>query len=197
MESDSESQNSLNSSTWVDRYGDELYKFTCLRINNADDAKDLLQETFLAALRNIDSYRGEISEKNWLYLILKNKIIDFYRKKAKSLEAEIPAMIEKEYDDYFDDVGHWKKDAYPQELSISFQDSDDIELRNLIEKCIQKLNELQRMIFNLKYIDERDSGEICKELEITSSNYWVIIHRAKLNLRKCLEKSEKKFSAKG
>lgn len=193
MESDTESRNPLDPSTWIDRYSDELYKFTCLRINNADDAKDLLQETFLAALRNIDSYRGDISEKNWLYLILKNKIIDFYRKKAKSLQAEIPAMIEKEYDEYFDDAGHWKKEAYPQEFSVSFQSSDEIELRNLIEKCMQKLNELQRMIFTLKYIDERDSGEICKELEITSSNYWVIVHRAKLNLRQCLEKKWKQY----
>lgn len=193
METETQTKKLLNPSTWIDKYGNELYNFAFLRTNNALDAEDLLQETLLSALKNVEGYRGEISEKNWLYFILKNKIIDFYRKKAKSLQAEIPAMIEGEYDEYFDEVGHWKKEAYPQEFSVSFENSEEEDLNSLIEKCIERLNELQRIIFSLKYFDDKDSQEICKELEITSSNYWVIIHRAKLNLRKCLEKSRKKF----
>lgn len=193
MESETQIKKLLDPLMWVDNYGNELYNYAFLRTNNAQDAEDLLQETLFSALKNIDSYRGEISEKNWLYLILKNKLIDYYRKKSKSLMAELPSFIEKEQDEFFDDAGHWKKESYPQEFSISFESSEESELKNLIEKCIERLNELQRMIFSLKYIDEKDSREICKELEITSSNYWVIIHRAKLNLRKCLEKGQKKF----
>jgi RNA polymerase sigma-70 factor (ECF subfamily) len=157
------------------------------------DAEDLLQESLLSALKNVESYRGEISEKNWLYFILKNKLIDYYRKRSRSLMAEIPSLIENEHDEFFDDVGHWKKEAYPQEFSLSFESSAESELKNWIEKCLERLSELQGMVFSLKYIDDKDSQEICKELGITSSNYWVIIHRAKLNLRKCLEKAQKKF----
>jgi len=193
METETQTRKLINPSLWIDKYGNELYNFALMRTNNVLDAEDLLQETLLSALKNVESYRGEISEKNWLYFILKNKLIDYYRKKSKSLMAELPSLIEKEYDEFFDDIGHWKKEAYPQEFSVSFESSAESELKNWIEKCLERLNELQRMIFSLKYIDDKDSQEICKELEITSSNYWVIIHRAKLNLRKCLEKTRNKF----
>ena len=68
----------LDAAKWVSDYGDMLYRYALPRVNDEDTAKDLVQETFLAAWRNYENFKGEISEKNWLYNILKNKIIDHY-----------------------------------------------------------------------------------------------------------------------
>ena len=89
-----QTENTLNPKEWVKNYSDTLYRFAALRVNDEETAKDLIQETFLAALRNAESYRGEISEKNWLFTILKNKIIDHYRKKASTLVSEIEGLLD-------------------------------------------------------------------------------------------------------
>lgn len=181
--------NNLDPQKWVKNYSDNLLRFAFLRTGNNEQAKDLVQETFLAALRNAETYKGDISEKNWLYFILKNKIIDHYRKKAASLVTEIDALLEKS-SDYFDEAGHWKEAACPKEWGVNYSDPvEKEEFYEILNKCTQKLSELIRIVFTMKYIDEKESEEICKELQITSSNYWVIIHRAKLQVRKCLEKN--------
>ena len=72
-------KSSLFAELWVENYSDLLFKFAVSRVGNNDIAKDLVQDTFLAALINIDGFKGEVSEKNWLFIILKNKIIDFYK----------------------------------------------------------------------------------------------------------------------
>ena len=181
--------NKLQPELWVKNYSDILLRFAYLRTNNNEQAKDLVQETFLAGLRNVETFKGDISEKNWLFFILKNKIIDQYRKKASSLVTEIESLMERS-SDYFDDAGHWKESAYPKEWGISYSDPvEKEEFYEILNQCTQKLSELIRIVFTMKYLDEKESEEICKELEITTSNYWVIIHRAKLQIRKCLEKN--------
>jgi len=181
--------NILEPQLWVKNYSDSLLRFAFLRTNNNEHAKDLVQETFFAGLRNVETYKGDISEKNWLFFILKNKIIDHYRKKASSLITEIDSLMERSAD-YFDDAGHWKESAYPKEWGRSYSDPvEKEEFYDILNKCTQKLSELIRIVFVMKYLDEKESEEICKELQITSSNYWVIIHRAKLQIRKCLEKN--------
>jgi len=181
--------NKLQPELWVKNYSDMLLRFASIRTNNDEQAKDLVQETFLAALRNLETFKGDISEKNWLYFILKNKIIDHYRKKASSLVIDIENLIEKS-SDYFDDSGHWKESTYPKEWGVSYSDPvEKEEFYEILNQCTQKLSELIRIVFTMKYLDDKESEEICKELQITSSNYWVIIHRAKLQIRKCLEKN--------
>jgi len=181
--------NKLYPQNWVKNYSDMLLRFALLRTNNIDQSKDLVQETFLAGLRNVETFKGDISEKNWLFLILKNKIIDHYRKKASSLIVEIDVLLEKSTD-YFDEAGHWKESAFPKEWGVNYDDTvEKEEFYEILNKCMQKLSELIRIVFTMKYLDEKESEEICKELAISSSNYWVIIHRAKLQMRKCLEKN--------
>lgn len=185
----SESQHILKPETWVKLYSDTLFYFASARIADKETAKDLVQETFLSALRNLDNYKGEISEKNWLYTILKNKIIDHYRKRSSIVLSELDDLF-KQTESFFDEGDHWRKDAMPKEWNVDYSmpmESD--EFNEILNKCIEKLNELSRIVFSMKYLDEKESDEICKELSITSSNYWVIIHRAKLQLRGCLEKN--------
>ncbi|MEW5843054.1 MAG: sigma-70 family RNA polymerase sigma factor [Bacteroidota bacterium] len=107
-----QTENTLKPKEWVKNYSDTLYRFAVLRVNDEETSRDLVQETFLAALRNLENFRGEISEKNRLFAILKNKIIDHYRKKASTLISEIDQLMESA-SEYFDEEDHWKKSAYP------------------------------------------------------------------------------------
>ena len=173
---------------WVKQYSNLLFRYAFVRVNDREIAKDLVQETFLAALKNLPNFRGEISEKNWLFMILKNKIIDHYRKKATGLSVQIDEIME-EIDGYFGEDKHWHEDHLPKEWGTENTLAVETkEFYDILNKCLNKLTELLHIVFAMKYLEEKDSEEICKELNITSSNYWVILHRAKLQLRVCIEK---------
>jgi RNA polymerase sigma-70 factor (ECF subfamily) len=176
----------LDATKWVNEYGDMLYRYAVPRVNDKEVAKDLVQDTFLAAWRNHDNFKGEISEKNWLFTILKNKIIDHYRRASTRLTESLPENDSP----YFDEVEHWTEQAGPKEWGIDYnQGVERKEFYEILNKCRQKLKEVQSAVFAMKYLDGLDSEEICKELNISASNFWVLIHRAKLNLRACLEKN--------
>ena len=178
---------SLNPNFWVANYSDELFGFAFIRVNDEETARDLIQDTFLSALRNQESFKGEISEKNWLYLILKNKVIDHYRKNAKTPLTRI--YDQQSEDEFFDESGHWKKESLPNPFNQAVNNQQhSFEFYEILEKCKRKLSELQLNLFSMKFLDEIESEEICKELDISSSNYWVLIHRIKLKIRKCIEK---------
>lgn len=182
-----ESSVKLSPREWVAKYSDELFGFAYIRCSDEETARDLLQDTFLSALKNLESFKGEISEKNWLYLILKNKIIDHYRKKSKN--NFVPIEDELESNEFFDEAGHWKKEALPNPFNSAVESGQhSFEFYEILEKCKRKLNEIQLNLFSMKFLDEMESEDICKELDITSSNYWVLIHRIKLKVRKCIEK---------
>lgn len=177
-----------NAEDWVNSYGDMLYRYALPRVQDADTAKDLVQDTFLAAWRNRDGFKGEISEKNWLFTILKNKIIDHFRKAATRLTGRLSDTTEE--NTYFDDNDHWGKAAYPQDWHTGGAAYiEQKEFYAILNACQNKLKALQHMVFTMKYLEDMDSEAICKELGITPSNFWVLIHRAKLNLRACLEKN--------
>lgn len=180
-------KNILNPKLWVKIYADSLFNFASMRINDKEVAKDLVQETFFAALKNLDTFKGEISEKNWLYTILKNKIIDHYRKKASSLISQIETSANE--NEYFDEGDHWIQNKVPKEWQIDYNSTlDSNEFLEILRQCMKRLSELLNMVFSMKYLDEKETDEICKDLKITTSYYWVILHRSKLQLRDCIEK---------
>jgi RNA polymerase sigma-70 factor (ECF subfamily) len=178
----------LDAKKWIHDYSDMLYRYALTRVNDREVAKDLVQDTFLAAWRNAGNFKGEISEKNWLFTILKHKIIDHFRKSSTRLTDSLPEK--EEQDPYFDSGEHWTASSAPRNWRT---DTDSIidrkEFYEVFSKCKGRLNEIQNTVFSLKYIDGVESDDICKELNITPSNYWVLIHRAKLQLRACLEKN--------
>ena len=178
----------LNPDKWVSNYADMLYAYTLPRVNDAAIAEDIVQETFLSAWRARDSYKGEASEKSWLFTICKNKIIDHYRKKAKDIIQ--PLQNHHATDDFFDEAEHWTKEDKPIDWGIDQQQSiENKEFYKILDACRKKLQQVQQAVFSMKYMEDLDATEICKALGITSSNYWVLIHRAKLQLRACLEKN--------
>lgn len=182
-----ETKNKLQATHWVNNYSDALYKYTVVRVSDTGIAEDIVQETFLSAWRNKDNFKGEASEKNWLYTICKNKIIDYYRKKGSSI---ISYANEDASDNFFDDAEHWTKNDSPKDWGINYQQQvEKKEFYTILEKCKGKLQQMQQSVFVMKYLEDLETEEICKVLGITSSNYWVLIHRAKLGLRTCLEKN--------
>lgn len=175
----------INPQGWVSNYADLLFGFAFSRVRSKDLAEDLVQDTFIAALKAKKNFRGGSTESTWLTSILKNKIIDHYRKSATKREVSMG----EDYSFFEADNGRWKKDAMPE----PWEEQKDEQEHNLIEKhlqkCISKLPVKNRSVFTLKYMDGDSTEDLCKELNISSSNYWVIMHRTKLLLRACLQKS--------
>jgi len=179
--------NTLNPNKWIDNYADYLFNYTITRIDNAELAKDIVQETFFSGLKAMKNYRGDASERTWLVSILKRKIIDQYRKmNSKKGKAEVRVNFYEEGDK----KGSWLENCVPQTWDNEAE--TDIETKELgvaINKCVEALPEKYRTVFKMKTIRNFDTDEICNELDISSSNLWVIIHRARLQLRKCMEES--------
>lgn len=179
--------NLLNPHEWVDLHADYLYRYAFKRLNDDELARDLVQETFLAALAKTGSFKGESSERTWLTAILKYKVIDVYRKKARTGHTYY-GTTETEFFD--PDLNNWKKEHWPAPFGIEAQDPlNNKEFNQVLQQCLQKLPSLWMSVFTLKHMDDEDTGSICKALGITPSNFWVIIHRAKVNLRACLQKN--------
>jgi RNA polymerase sigma-70 factor (ECF subfamily) len=178
----------LDPNKWIDNYADLLFSYTLPRVNDHILAEDLVQETFLSAWKARESFKGEASEKSWLYSILKNKIIDHYRKKSKEI---IEPMAQNDPSDrFFDEAEHWTGNEMPGDWSNQMEmEGDKKEFYKILEACKNKLQQIQLSVFVMKYMEDLDATDICKALGITPSNYWVLIHRAKLQLRNCLEKN--------
>jgi len=184
-------QHQLNPHQWVAAHADYLYGFAITRINDDELARDLVQDTFLAALQKTAGFQGKSSERTWLTAILKNKIIDEYRKKSSGLHNITGKEAEDEQNDFFNaDDGHWTKSSGPKEFGI--EDNDKLmskEFEQIMKRCLQKLPALWMSVFTMKHIDEEPTETICTELKVSQANFWVIIHRAKLNLRACLQRN--------
>jgi RNA polymerase sigma-70 factor (ECF subfamily) len=172
---------------WLERYGDELYRFALKRLRSEHDAEDVVQETLITAWRNRTSFRGEQSERNWLYTILKSRIIDCIRKRQtrqrsiSEVDADGVAL-----DEMFDARGHWRPSvvAWPEDASAQIERD---EFQRIFAKCLDGLPPKQQQAFVLKEVEDEDAAAICQELNISTSNLWVMLHRARLRLRVCLE----------
>lgn len=175
---------------WVMNYGDYLYSYASTRIDDNELARDLVQETFLAALESWEKFDGRSSEKTWLTAILKNKIFDVYRKKSTSINKQTISINGSDSDEFFEESGHWKEGQYPESFGIEEPVAlENKEFEGILKSCLTKLPPLWKSVFTMKHIDEESSDNICAQLEITASNFWVISHRAKVSLRDCLQKN--------
>jgi len=181
----------LQPDLWLKLYGNYLFSIAFIKLSNREIAEDIVQETFIAALKAKETFKNNSSEKTWLTTILNNKIVDYYRKKDV-LKNSIEYINEtsKSFDEhFFEDNGHWLDKAAPQEWNNADKDVNRNEFYRILQYCIQKMPPKLVPVFIAKFIDENDPEIICKEYEITSSNYWVMLHRARVLIRSCLEKN--------
>ncbi|MBE7175825.1 MAG: sigma-70 family RNA polymerase sigma factor [Mucilaginibacter polytrichastri] len=175
----------LSPENWAAEHAVYLYAFARKRVDEDDVIFDLVQDTFLAALEGITAFKGQSSERTWLTGILKNKVMDYYRRKA-SIHFQSAAGDAQA--DFFEEDGHWKKEYVPKRFKLDEQDPlERKEFNNILKACMTKLPGLWHAVFTMKFLDDEQSAIICRELRITPANYWVILHRAKLNLRNCLQ----------
>ena len=178
-------KHTLNPDKWVDLHSDYLFNYTITRVDNQELSKDIVQETFFSALKAMKNFRGQAAERTWLISILKRKIIDHYRKiNSRKGKAEVKINF---YDEG-DNKGSWLEERVPQTWDNEAEKNiENVELKVTLDSCISKLPEKYRTVFLLKNVQHYETQEICNELGITASNLWVIIHRARHQLRKCME----------
>ncbi len=172
---------------WVNDYGDKLYAYAYSRVGTAEIAEDLVQETFLSGLKSLDKFKGSSSEYTWLVSILKHKIIDHYRQKATRSALNVDSEDARFKQSGFM-AGGWIKDKAPKSWSndtVTSMESE--EFMRILYFCIKYLPDKWASCFILRVIEEMPGQDVCKELDITSSNLWTILHRARLQLRDCLE----------
>lgn len=175
--------------TWLDQHGDALYRFALMRVRETAAAEDLVQETLLAALRARDSFAGAAAERTWLIAILKNKIIDHFRRhrhEAPLPETDDPdATIEAMFNAVDED--HWTRT--PAAWANPDRALEQAEFWRAFQLCLEGLPARQAQVFTLTELDGLGTEELCKVLEAQPSNVWVMLHRARLRLRECLEQN--------
>ncbi|MDZ4809096.1 MAG: sigma-70 family RNA polymerase sigma factor [Bacteroidota bacterium] len=169
---------------WVELYSDQLYTWAYYKISDRETAEDLVQEVFLAAVHSFKNFEGKSDPKTWLLSILKNKIADHFRKVYRT-----NANNTVSFNQFFGSNEDWISDQRPQQWKEDEEQHllDNPDFKKTLTHCLEKLPANWKASIVLKFIEEKDSNEICQELQIAPTNYWQILHRSKLQLRKCLE----------
>ena len=176
----------LDTSVWVDRYGDYLFRYAMLRLRDRPAAEDMVQETFLAALKGRGTFSGDSSEATWLVGILKHKIADHFRRRAREAPLEEGDLGEHPDAGHMDGKGHWT--TGPAEWGGN--PADLYRQREFLEQfrmCLSGLSPKHANAFTLREIEGMGTAELCKVLGVSETNLWVILHRARALLRRCLE----------
>ena len=168
---------------WLDRYGDDLYRYALSLLGKSSDAEDAVQETFAAALRGQAGFSGKSSEKTWLFGILKHKVADHFRRESRYLFVGEIEGKDGESSPYLPD-GTWGEP--PAEWSDPERRLQSKEFWKIFRECLGGLSPGVSRVFLLKFLDGRSTQEICKELGLSPTNVGVRMHRARLGLRKCL-----------
>ncbi len=170
---------------------DALYRYALLQLRDATLAEDLVQATFLSALQARASFRGDSSLRTWLIGILKRKVIDYFRAQSRDAIAIPDLAAGNESDEDFLDRVFASNDRWvtrPQAWSDPDQALDQEEFWLVLETCMRAVPGIAGRAFLLRELVGLEAEEICKDLEISRSNYWVLMHRARIRLRDCLDK---------
>jgi RNA polymerase sigma-70 factor (ECF subfamily) len=180
-----------NPENWVDEYGDFLYRYALSRVKDPTIAEDLVQETFLAALKARQNFQGRSTARTWMIAILKHKIVDYIRKKVREpasdkVESLSDAAVNDSVDGSFASDGEWKN--RPAEWAVNpTKLYEQKEFFDILYRCLGELPGRQAKAFMMREIDGLSTDEICKALGISATNSWVILYRARMLLRQCLE----------
>ena len=170
--------------TWVDSYGDRLFRYAVSRVRDDSSAEDLLQETFLAALKSRDKFKGDSSELTWMTGILRNKIFELYRKQSK----EVPLAVDDGGgDEDFFAGRHWAPAEAPREWPAAKAES--AEFSAALRKCLDALTAPVARAFVLREMEGLPAAETAAVLGVAPGHLAVLLYRARLRLRRCLERN--------
>jgi RNA polymerase sigma-70 factor (TIGR02943 family) len=169
---------------------EDMMRFARLQLGTDDEAEDAVQEALAGALRNAASFRGEAALNTWIIAILKNKVADILRQRqrrpinasqisSQDQEGALPAV--------FDQKGLWRDAARPGRWEDPEADLHSNQFLAIFDACLNRLPPQQGRVFMMREVVELETQEICAELGLSVSNIHVILHRARLALRACLQ----------
>ena len=176
-----------NPAGWLEEHGDYLFRYARRRLFSDELAEDAVQETLLAALKASEKFSGASSERTWLTGILKHKIVDAIRIQAREITAPTSSDEDdpSDWEALFDQSGHWVETFRDWgDPSSEFEKS---RIRQALDDCFRRLKPALAQVFSLRELSGLSNDDICKELDITATNAWVMLHRARLSLRECLD----------
>lgn len=177
---------------WVDQHGNYLFRYAMFRLRDASLAEDIVQETLLAALQAYQNFAGRGSERTWLVGILKHKIIDHYRRASRETPESQLENESLNHDELFRDAGEWRNHWRPERAPTDWHANpselvEQSEFWRVFQDCLSPLPPRIANAFTLREVDGLTSEEICEVLGIKVNNLWVMLHRARIHLRQCLE----------
>ena len=167
---------------------DYLLRYASLQLRNPAQVEDAVQETLLAALEGLERFSGRSTLRTWLTGILKHKIIDYLRRSGRErpLGSDDDKRTETEIvDALFAEDGHWR--GFPADWGSPAKSLENSRFWKAFELCLQRLPARTARVFTMREVMEMSTDDICQELEISTTNCWVMLHRARLTLRECLE----------
>lgn len=182
----------IDPGAWVDEHGDYLFRYAMMRVRDEGTAEDLVQDTLLAAIQSLSSYGGKSTERTWLTGILKHKIIDHFRKYSREVPLDPADTDLSEFDLLFERQdefkNHWHDTLSPRIWNRSPEAAlQENEFFGVLQTCISKLPERVAGVFTLREMNGLEAPEICEILSLSASNFWVMMHRARMSLRRCIE----------
>lgn len=176
--------------TWVEEHGNYLFRYALIRVRNETVAEDLVQDTLLAAFQGKERFSGQSTERSWLTGILKHKIMDHFRRLARERTVNADDALPPELEGRFDDLGLWKHDPETGPADWGADAGAQMERKEFmaaLKQCLDKLPPRHADAFVLREMESVDSERIQETLGISPANFWVLLHRARMQLRLCLE----------
>jgi len=174
---------SLDPSAWIDAHGDVLYRYALVRVRRPEVAEDLVQETLLAAWGARDGFQGQSAERTWLIGILRHKIMDHLRSRSRGLGETVSHTDWLQ--DFFDERGRWLRMPDPAAVKPETL-LENKEFWDIFDQCMDALAPRAREAFARRVIEQEQTQAICKVMEVTTTNLWVILFRARTQMRRCL-----------
>ncbi|MDO4699782.1 MAG: sigma-70 family RNA polymerase sigma factor [Moraxella sp.] len=182
-------------SDFLDDIYQAMLKFATNQLGNEQYAKDVVQDALVNALKYADKFQGKSTFKSWVFAILKNKIADFIRHNNKYVALSDLTDDDSQSDEaflelLFDKTGHWHNDnalsAFDDSWCNPEFSAEQTDFWHVLELCLNNLPKEQSRVFLMKEYIELDTQEICQELGISTQNFYVLMHRARLRLQTCL-----------
>ena len=167
---------------WLTAHGDYLFNFAVGQTRDPLVAEDLVQETFLAALKSRDRFSGRSSDRTWLVGILRHKIYDYLRRLCRERSVHSDHATSRPDQEAWDDSVLWVHDVAAECMEPSRR-MELAEFREALETALGKLPPRIAQAFRLYEVEERPNREVCERLKISESNLWVMLHRARKQLR--------------